>query len=45
MGAEVLTPAPVDRTALAPPRLGGWRELARYGPASLCQSKAHIVPW
>ena len=29
--ARAMTPAPIDASILAPPRLGGWRQLAQHG--------------
>jgi hypothetical protein len=40
--AAALTPAPVDPTILAPPRLGGWRQLAEPGPR---QALRELHPW
>jgi hypothetical protein len=42
MLAQVLTPAPVDRSILAPPRLGGWRELAQHGRRDALRA---LNPW
>jgi Phosphotransferase enzyme family len=40
--AHALTPAPVDPTILAAPRLGGWRELARQGRPDALHA---LNPW
>jgi hypothetical protein len=39
--AEALTPAPVDPAILAPPRLGGWADLAASGSGSRVNASAH----
>lgn len=40
--AAALTPAPVDPAILAPPRLGGWRQLAEHGPR---EALHELHPW